>query len=329
MANFSVIVPLHNKRPHVTRALQSVLSQTFSDFELIVVNDASTDGSEDEVLKFNDNRIRLVHRTIPGPGGYAARNFGIANATGRWIAFLDADDEWVSDHLSRMASLSALYPDCHFLSCGWNTLTPDGHLFSNYYYTKYYAKGPHTISLIDYLSNCSNRRQPTCTIVSCLEKAYIPKSLFPDGKALRGGDLYAWLTCLADMKTIAWSPHIGATYYRNSVNMITKTTPSNPHIYKDMFERILPSLNEKERIYAQKYINRLVWECFMIDALNNYKKQDYMSCFDRSNDWSLYSKFWLALHTPEPIVAKSLELKGYLRNHVYKAVNLSKKQASH
>jgi len=102
---FSVVIPVHNKEPHLHNCIKSVLNQTFYRFEIIIINDASNDNSLNEIEKFHDYRIQIIHRKIPGPGGYAARNLGIKIAKAEWIAFLDADDEWTEDHLERMYTL--------------------------------------------------------------------------------------------------------------------------------------------------------------------------------------------------------------------------------
>jgi len=78
---FSVVIPIYNKGPHIHRSISSVINQTFQNFELILVNDASTDNSLEEIQKFTDEHIRLFQRTQPGPGGYAARNLGIEKAS--------------------------------------------------------------------------------------------------------------------------------------------------------------------------------------------------------------------------------------------------------
>ena len=92
MSSIAVVIPIHNKQPHINRCLASVLSQTRPVDEIIVIDDASSDGSIGEIAQFTNERIRLLKRPVPSPGGYAARNLGILQAKSDWIAFLDADD---------------------------------------------------------------------------------------------------------------------------------------------------------------------------------------------------------------------------------------------
>lgn len=90
----SVVIPTHNRAHLVPRAIDSVLAQTFSDFELIVVDDGSTDRTVEVVAGFKDSRIRVL--CLAGNGGVSrARNAGIQAARGAWVAFLDSDDEWL------------------------------------------------------------------------------------------------------------------------------------------------------------------------------------------------------------------------------------------
>ena len=94
----SVVIPLYNKESFITETIQSVLNQTFADFELILINDGSTDKSEAVVKTFNDHRIR--YKSIANSGVSVARNTGIELAKFTWIAFLDADDWWAPSFLS-------------------------------------------------------------------------------------------------------------------------------------------------------------------------------------------------------------------------------------
>ncbi len=88
----SVVIPLYNGERYIAETLQSVLAQTFTDFEVLIIDDGSTDQSISICKSFNDDRIRYVHQTNRGLSG--ARNTGIHSAKGEYIAFIDADDLW-------------------------------------------------------------------------------------------------------------------------------------------------------------------------------------------------------------------------------------------
>lgn len=90
----SIIVPVYNAEKFIAETINSVLAQTYSDFELLLVDDCSGDGSIGLINKYTDDRIRLI-RQPQNMGAYAARNRGLCEAKGRYIAFLDADDLWV------------------------------------------------------------------------------------------------------------------------------------------------------------------------------------------------------------------------------------------
>lgn len=106
---FSVVIPLYNKELSITSTVQSVLSQTCQDFEIVIINDGSTDNSVKAVQDINDNRIRLIHQENQGVS--AARNSGIKEAEYEWIAFLDGDDLWEPNHLDEVTKMMQLHPD--------------------------------------------------------------------------------------------------------------------------------------------------------------------------------------------------------------------------
>ena len=100
----SVIIPTYNRAHLIGRAIRSVLNQTYQDFELIVVDDGSTDNTEEVVKGFNDGRIRYI-RHDENRGGAAARNTGIKASQGEYIAFLDSDDEWLPHKIEKQLTV--------------------------------------------------------------------------------------------------------------------------------------------------------------------------------------------------------------------------------
>jgi len=114
----SVIIPTYNRAHLVGRAVQSVLDQTFQDFEVIVVDDASTDNTEDVVNGFDDRRIQCV-RLDRNSGAAHARNTGAQRATGEYLAFLDSDDTWYPELLAQqVVALTHAPPEVGMVCCG-------------------------------------------------------------------------------------------------------------------------------------------------------------------------------------------------------------------
>lgn len=107
--NISVVIPLYNKASHIARAIRSVLAQSYADFELIIVDDGSTDGSSAVVREIADPRVRLL--TQKNAGVSAARNRGVAATQADLVAFLDADDEWLPDFLQTVVALIRRFPE--------------------------------------------------------------------------------------------------------------------------------------------------------------------------------------------------------------------------
>ena len=104
MSQVSVIIPTHNRARFLREAISSVLNQTFQDFEILVVDDASDDNTREVVAGFEDIRIKYF-RHDTNRGGSAARNTGIRNSMCSYIAFLDDDDEWFPEKLGKQMEL--------------------------------------------------------------------------------------------------------------------------------------------------------------------------------------------------------------------------------
>ena len=114
----SVIITTHNRADMLPRAVDSVLAQTFQDYEIIIVDDCSTDHTPEVIAKFDDPRVRSSRHEV-NKRQAAAINTGIANACGEYIAFLDDDDEWLPSKLERQTALLDSSPPKVGLVYGW------------------------------------------------------------------------------------------------------------------------------------------------------------------------------------------------------------------
>lgn len=126
----SVIMPLHNAAAYVGDSVKSILSQTFKDFELIVVDDASTDGSGEVVQGINDSRVRLIRSEVQ-LNAAGARNLGMAEATGEFVAFLDADDIALPERLDVQVRFLREHPEVGVLGSQVVTMNQNGAFVSN------------------------------------------------------------------------------------------------------------------------------------------------------------------------------------------------------
>jgi glycosyltransferase involved in cell wall biosynthesis len=121
----SIVMPAFNAARFVGTAIDSVLAQSLPDWELIVVDDGSTDATGSEVERFRDQRIRLVREVHSGLPA-VARNRGIAESSGTYVAFLDADDAWLPAKLERQLAVFASSPTVGLVHCAASYLDESG-----------------------------------------------------------------------------------------------------------------------------------------------------------------------------------------------------------
>lgn len=120
----SVVIPFYNKAHTIERTLGTVLNQTYKDFEVIIVNDGSTDKGVSVINGFTeDARVKIINQNNQGVS--VARNQGVAHSKYDYIAFLDGDDEWFQDYLSKMHEAIQKYPHAGFF-CAAGIVTSDG-----------------------------------------------------------------------------------------------------------------------------------------------------------------------------------------------------------
>ncbi|MBQ3453639.1 MAG: glycosyltransferase family 2 protein, partial [Thermoguttaceae bacterium] len=124
MPFFSVVVPVYNVRQWVGRAIESILAQTFEDFELILIDDGSTDDSAEVIAQYTDPRVKLIRQENRGQGG--ARNRGIEASTGKWITFLDPDDQWLPGFLEDYYRVISDHPGIDLCYSSFRRIYQDG-----------------------------------------------------------------------------------------------------------------------------------------------------------------------------------------------------------
>lgn len=117
---FSVVIPVYNKANHLKTCVDSVLNQTFEDYEIILINDGSTDAISEVLQTFNASNI-LIYNT-KNQGVSAARNLGISESNGTHIAFLDADDTWTNRHLQQLSDLISDFPNCGLYATNYSQI---------------------------------------------------------------------------------------------------------------------------------------------------------------------------------------------------------------
>ncbi len=301
---FSVIIPLYNKEKYIKRSVLSVMNQSFAKFELLIVDDKSTDNSMQIVNQFNDSRIKIIKRNERGHGGYAARNLGIEKAKYQYVSFLDADDEWNENYLMEMQNLIINFPHISVFSCAWEEKA--GKLTkTNSYYNQNKNKGSHIVT--DFLDSSIKGQNPLCTIVLTVAKNKLTDiGAFPEDKCKRGGDIETWLRLMLDNK-IAWTPYIGAIYNKNIQNAVTQKISDIeiPYVYFSVTKLIKHDMSiekiNKLKQYSNYYSKMSVLHSIILDK----DRKKILTVFFKNVN-VLYYYFFKGLLLFPPFLLKTL-----------------------
>jgi glycosyltransferase involved in cell wall biosynthesis len=246
----TVVMPLYNKEAEVRRAVESVLSQTIQDFELVVVNDGSTDNSPEIVRSIDDPRIKIIDQENEGVS--AARNRGIKESRADLIAFIDADDEWKSSFLETILNLKEKFPSCNVFAT--NYLYREG----NGKYRLPIIRGiPHHPweGIIDDYFGVAVKSDPPLfsSAVAVIKEAILSVGLFPVG-VNPGEDLLTWAR-LAIHCNIAYSTKPEAIYWlRVPMVGIPSHVPENNDVVGQSLEELRQDLSSYQLETFNKYI---------------------------------------------------------------------------
>lgn len=251
--NVSVVIPLFNKERHIQRAINSVLKQTYQEFEIIIVNDGSTDNSENKAKEINDTRIKLINQENRGVS--VARNTGINEAKYELVAFLDADDAWEHQFLETIVRLRKLYPQAGIYGTAYEFQNPEGNRIPANYYD---IPNIGWEGVVENYFRASIKNQLLWT-----SAVAIPKNVFKDvgffsvGMS-RGEDLDMWLRIVLKYEVV-FSNTICSVYYQDADNRACndKAAYSKSFISKaeDFYNDNI--MNISEPLFFEEYMIRL------------------------------------------------------------------------
>lgn len=266
---FSVVIPLYNKENQIKKTLESVLNQTFKDFEVVIVNDGSKDKSVEVVQSFDDPRIRLI--TQENAGVSAARNRGIQEAKNKWIAFLDADDLWKVDKLEQVAHAIRNNKEVIWLVTGLETIKGD--YKKEFVYPKYGFLNDALDDLMEGLYI-----QTSSVIVNRDVFVEDPDLFFRVG-VNNSEDREVWYKLIFNYPKLFYINKVLAVYIRDSgPNSLTSNATFN---YLTMIERLELNLNHLPKKRQEKF-KKLEFKLMRKNTINLWVKFNY-------NDYNNYS----------------------------------------
>lgn len=313
----SVIIPLYNKKKHIARAINSVLNQSFRNFEIVVVDDGSTDGSSDVVESIKDNRIRLVRQQNAGVS--AARNSGIKYSQYDLIAFLDADDEWKNGFLETVLRLRKRFPQAGIYSTNYVVVREDGSLSK---VKQIGIPNEQWEGEIPYFKSVMLGGRPACS-----STVVIPKEVFADVGNFavgvsHGEDTDMWGR-IALKYPIVFCSQIEAIYYKNAENRAQESFKKEKEwIFEERVKEatkggVIPSnvLGDVKEYIANKKIH--LAKLFIVNGMSKDGRRILKDCVTSR---FIYRKYWWLFWSwlPYKFVVFSLTKKKSFRRILHK-----------
>jgi glycosyltransferase involved in cell wall biosynthesis len=245
----SVIIPVYNSQKYIAQAVNSVLEQTYRNYEIIAIDDGSTDNSQ-KILKSYDKQIRYIYRDNQGVA--ATRNYGIELAKGELIAFLDADDFFLPDKLAKQVNCFSQNPDLGMVICGWQLVDANGQKISEVELWRY-APELDLASAVLY-----KPARPSATMLS---REWCQKIHGFDVNLARAEDLDFLLRLISDNCPAIWLKEIQVCYRQHFGSLMTggKALLTDTEIVmQQFFDRtdLPPEILQLRQL--EKY-ERLVW----------------------------------------------------------------------
>lgn len=247
---FSVVIPLYNKELSIKNTIQSVLNQSYQNFEILIINDGSVDGSVDVVKNIKDERIRLIHQNNQGVS--SARNKGIQEAKYEWIAFLDGDDLWESNHLEEIVKMMNIYPTEKVYVTSFE--------YSDHRRVYKHKRNNSIFKIENYFKEAMNEDLLWTSIVVVSKDCFKEVGFF-NINYNRGEDLDLW-SRFAKKFNIVKSIEITAIYRIDAENRTNLSKNLEAcHYYNYEFN---DSLSMDEFKYYKNFLLKRIWEYFLL-----------------------------------------------------------------
>lgn len=262
---FSVIIPLYNKEKFIEQTIKSLLNQSFTNFEVIIVNDGSTDGSRSILNNLINDKFVIYDQDNQGVS--QARNFGIKQAKGQYIALLDADDLWYNNHLLELKKLIESFPNAG-LFCNNYEINYNGKFIKHATFNFNY--GTECLIINDYFK-CSIINSVAWTSSVSFTKKYFTNIGMFNTSLRTGQDIDLWIR-FALRYDIAFNPTLTMRYHNFDALGLSK---SNYNI--DRYNLINSfNIDEEQNVSLKKYLDINRYAVALRSKMNNgvglYKK---------------------------------------------------------
>jgi glycosyltransferase involved in cell wall biosynthesis len=269
---FSVVIPLYNKGHHIIHTIESVLNQKHNDYEVLVVDDGSTDDSAEKVKQIQSTKIRIFQQKNQGVS--VARNVGIENATGEYIAFLDADDAWKPDYLETVAGLISRYPESDIFVTAYEVLMKDGRVNVST------RREPEEGYIESYWETLGEKYDFVWTSATVVRRTALQKAgMFKPGERI-GQDLDMWARVARNNPKVSYSSKVCVEYTRNAQeNARTRVKIAYAKAFLQDLEEELdnPAHTEKELEIIQKKYDLKMTVYIFTSIMAGEKKMAYQA----------------------------------------------------
>lgn len=280
-------MPLYNKAPYVKKAMESVLTQTYNDWELIVIDDGSTDDSyalaENVLLEWGCDNVKLIKQSNTGVG--ATRNFGVQLSKNEFLCFLDADDWWENNFLEEMDTFLSEFPDSSLFA-------------TDYFYVKNKKKRTYYKADTGYINYCKvyseSGRMPVWTGATCIKRCVFDEfGGFPINIKL-GEDFCLWIRVALKYKVAFLNKSL--SNYNQDVDVSKRLTrhlhKPEHHMLFNMseLEHYEETNNDYKNLIDKLRISGLL-DYYIDDRYNNKAKLEL-----KKVDWNRISKSWRKIY---------------------------------